>query len=172
MDAGIIFTVKYKTKYGGYYMYEWEDNDVSIATGRFWGYPKKYADIVLEKKGKYVYGKATRRGVKIIDIKLDLSKPLENIPKLHTTYPHLNILTIPRPDGPGVLTQMITERDNSSTCTVLSNQFAEVEVNLDSSDNDPMGDFNPIKVLGGGYSVTDFLATMENGWAKIIDTLI
>ncbi|MPM88421.1 hypothetical protein SDC9_135525 [bioreactor metagenome] len=30
----------------------------------------------------------------------------------------------------------------------------------------------PVKVMGGGYSITDFLATMENGWAKVIDTLI
>ena len=97
---------------------------------------------------------------------------MENGPKLHTPYPHLNLLTIPRPDGPGIFSQRVTARDNSSTCKTLSNQYAEVKVTLNSSSNDPIGDFMTLKVLGGGYSVTDFLATMENGWAKVIDTLI
>mgnify|MGYP004668308861 CR=1 FL=1 len=172
MDSGIIFTVKYKDLYGGCYMYEWEDNDVAIATGRYWGYPKKYARMTLEKDGNIIHGTTTRKGVKLIDIELDCSKPMENVPKLHTTYPHLNLLTIPRPDGPGIFSQRVTARDNSSTCKTLSNQYAEVKVTLNSSSNDPIGDFMPLKVLGGGYSVTDFLATMENGWAKVIDTLI
>lgn len=172
MDSGIIFTVKYKDTYGGYYIYEWEDDDVSIATGRYWGYPKKYAEMKLVKNGDIVHGTTRRKGVKLIDIKLDLSKPLEDIPKLHTNFPHLNILTIPRPDGPGIFAQMITARDNSATCKTLSNQYAEVKVSLNSSDNDPIGDFNPIKVLGGGYSVMDYLCTMENGWAKIIDRIV
>lgn len=172
MDSGIIFTVKYKDIYGGCYMYEWEDNDVAIATGRYWGYPKKYARMSLEKNGNIIRGTTTRKEVRLIDIELDCSKPLENVPTLHTTYPHLNLLTIPRPDGPGIFSQRVTARDNSSTCKTLSNQYAEVNVTLNSSANDPIGDFKPLKVLGGGYSVTDFLATMENGWAKVIDTLV
>lgn len=172
MDSGIIFTVKYKGTYGGYYMYEWEDNDVAIATGRIWGYPKKYAEMILEKKGDIIHGATTRRGVRLIDIKLDCSKPLADVPKLRAAFPHLNILTIAKPDGPGIFSQRITARDNSSTCKTLSNIYAEVEIALNSSDNDPMGDFAQLKVLGGGYSVTDFAATMENGWAKVIDTIV
>lgn len=172
MDAGIIFTVQYKSQYGGYYMYEWEDNDVAIETGRYWGYPKKYANITLKKEGNFVRGTAIRNNVKLIDIELDLTKPINSVPKLHTVFPHLNILTIPKPDGPGIFSQRITSRDNSSTCKTLSNQLADVKVKLNSSINDPIGDFEPLTILGGGYSVTDFLATTENGWAKVIDTII
>lgn len=172
MDAGIIFTVKYKGVTGGYYMYEWEDDDTAIETGRNWGYPKKFAEMTLERHGDIVKGTATRRGVKLIDIELDLSRPIAGLPKLPAVFPHLNILTIPNPDGPGIFSQRITARDNSSTCTTLSNELAEVKIAIDSSATDPIGDFAPLKVLGGGYSVTDFLATTENGWAKVIDTLI
>lgn len=172
MDAGIIFTVKYKDTYGGNYMYEWEDDDAAIETGRYWGYPKKFAQMTLEQDGNIIRGTATRRGIKLIDIELDLSKPVESLPKLHTTYPHLNLLTIPNPDGPGIFSQRVTARDNSSTCTTLSNQLAEVKVTLGNSPHDPIGDFAPLKVIGGGYSVTDFLATTENGWAKVIDTIV
>lgn len=172
MDAGIVFTVKYKDQYGGCYMYEWEDNDVAIATGRIWGYPKKYGAMTLEKKGDYVHGYAERKGVRLIDIEVDLSKPVKDVPKLHTTYPHLNLLTIARPDGPGIFAQMVTARDNSSTCKTLSCLYGEAQVKLQSSDNDPIGDFEPLRVLGGGYSVTDFLASSDNGWAKVIDRLV
>lgn len=172
MDSGIIFTVKYKNVYGGCYMYEWEDNDVAIATGRYWGYPKKYACMTLKKEGSMVKGTTTRNGIRLIDIELDCSKPVENIPKLQAVYPHLNLLTIPKPDEPGIFSQRVTARDNSSTCKVLSNEYGEVKVTLNCSPNDPIGDFAPLKVLGGGYSVTDFMATLENGWAKVIDTIV
>ncbi|NKW09723.1 acetoacetate decarboxylase family protein [Ochrobactrum tritici] len=128
--------------------------------------------MTLEKNGEVIRGTATRRGVKLIDIELDCSKPIENLPTLHTVYPHLNLLTIPNPDGPGIFSQRVTARDNSSTCKVISNIHAEVKVVLDSSPTDPIGDFAGLKVIGGGYSVTDFKATTENGWAKVIDTLI
>lgn len=172
MDSGIIFTVKYKDTYGGYYMYEWEDNDTAVEAGRYWGYPKKIGTMTLEINGEKIRGTTSRKGVKLIDIELDLSKPINEVPKLHTVYPHLNILTIPKPDGPGIFSQRITSRDNSSTCKVKSNLFAEVKVLLNSSDNDPIGDFVPTKIYGGGYSITDFLADIDNGWAKVIDTIV
>ena len=68
--------------------------------------------------------------------------------------------------------QKVTLRDNSSTCKTISDTACKVKISLNSSDNDPLGDFTPLKVLGGGFSVTDFAATEENGWAKIIDTII
>ncbi|MBC2885446.1 acetoacetate decarboxylase family protein [Ochrobactrum sp. CM-21-5] len=172
MDAGIIFTVKYKDTFGGYYMYEWEDDDAAIETGRYWGYPKKFGQMTLERSENIIRGTATRRGVKLIDIELDCADPITDVPQLHTIYPHLNLLTIPNPDGPGIFSQRVTARDNSSTCKTLSNIQASVKVTVNSSPTDPIGDFAPLKVLGGGYSVTDFLASTENGWAKVIDTII
>src|SRR5699024_11298573 len=46
MDCAIVIPVQFEGKYGGYYIYEYENNDAAIAAGReLWGYPKKYADI-------------------------------------------------------------------------------------------------------------------------------
>ncbi|MDY2983969.1 MAG: acetoacetate decarboxylase family protein [Synergistes jonesii] len=148
MDSAIIFEVRYKNITGGLYMYEWEDNDVAIATGRMWGYPKKYADIKLEKNGKIVHGTTVRKGIPLIDIEADLSC-LADAPKKLQITPHLNLLTIPNPDGQSILMQKVTLRDNSSTCKILSNISCKVNIALKSSDNDPMGDFAPLKVLGG-----------------------
>ena len=125
-------------------MYEWEDNDAAIATGRYWGYPKKYACMTLEKDGDIIRGTTTRKGVKLIDIEHDLSNSVKDVPVLHTTFPHLNLLTIPNPDGPGIFSQRVTARDNSSTCKTLSNLHGEAKVTLNCSPNDPIGDFMPV----------------------------
>lgn len=171
MDSAILFEVQYKNITGALYMYEWEDNDVAIATGRMWGYPKKYANIQLEKNGNIIHGTTIRKGVTLIDITADLSSTVtpQRKPRL---FPHLNLLTVPNPDGKSILMQKITLRDNSSTCKTLSDIACNVELKLNSTDNDPIGDFCPLKVLYGGFSITDFAATEENGWAKIIDTII
>lgn len=171
MDSGIIFTVKYKDLVGGCYMYEWEDNDISIESGRYWGYPKKHAFMTLAKDGNYVRGTTTRRGVRLIDIEVDLSKPVDNLPTLKT-FPHINLLTIPNVEGEGIFSQRVIARDNSSTCKIISNQTGEAKVTLGLSQDDPIGDFMPLKVLGGGYSVTDFRATLENGYPWVVDTII
>ena len=171
MDSAILFEVKYKNIIGALYMYEWEDNDIAIATGRMWGYPKKYADIQLSRRGNIVKGTTVRKGATLIDIEADLSSSASKTEK-PKTFPHLNLLTIPNPDGKSILMQKVTLRDNSSTCKTISDTACKVKISLNSSDNDPLGDFTPLKVLGGGFSVTDFAATEENGWAKIIDTII
>ncbi len=173
MDGGVIIQAKYKDIIGGYYLFEYEDDDAAVATGReLWGYPKKLGHMTLEKNGNVIKGTASRRGIKLIEIECDLSKKLENDFPALKVFPHLNIHTIPKPDGPGIFSQRIIARDNSSDCKLLSEEFGEVIVKLESGETDPLGDLSPVKVLGGGYSVTDFLAGEENGWGKVLDTII
>lgn len=173
MDGGIIIQVRYKDIVGGYYLFEYEDDDSAVAAGReLWGYPKKLGHMTLEKKGDIVKGTASRKGKKLIEIECDLSKEVnKDFPRLKV-FPHLNIHTIPKPDGPGIFSQRIISRDNSEGCKLISEELGEVKVKLFSSKTDPLGEFSPVKVLGGGYSVTDFLAGEINGWGKVIDTII
>src|SRR5699024_11750381 len=62
MDCAFVVPIKYEDKLGGYYFYEYENDDRAIAAGRdLWGYPKKYADIELvEENGQYLDRKSTR----------------------------------------------------------------------------------------------------------------
>lgn len=173
MDGGIIVQVQYKDIIGGYYLFEYEDDDAAVATGReLWGYPKKLGKMTLEKSGNMVRGTAERKGEKLIEIECSISGDNEKeIPKLKV-FPHLNIHTIPKPDGPGIFSQRIIARDNSADCNLISEETGEAKVKLSSGKTDPLGEFSPVKVLGGGYSVTDFLAGEKNGWGKVLDTLI
>lgn len=172
-DSGIVVQVEYQGTRGGHYLFEYENDDEAIAAGReLWGYPKKYAHIEMQQEDSVISGSATRRGTKLIEITCDLSNaPTEAPPRLQV-FPHLNVQTIPRPDGPGIWAQRIIMRDNSADCTLLSEEFGEVTVQLSSGDRDPLGDFIPTRILGGGYTVTNFTAGTTNGWGHVLDTLI
>lgn len=175
MDCGLVFQVKYKGILGGYYMFEYEDYDYAIAAGReLWGYPKKYGKITFSKEGKKVRGAVTKEGKTIVQIETDLSKPLNNVPKL-TLYPHLNIQIMLEPDGK-IFTKRIISRDTSPDYELISEEYGETTAFLDGVVEglplDPLHELMPKKVLGGGVKVGNFLASEKNGWGKVIDTLI
>ncbi|MCX7354508.1 MAG: acetoacetate decarboxylase family protein [Alphaproteobacteria bacterium] len=170
MDAAIVLPIKFRNKFGGYYFFEYENNDSAIAAGRdLWGYPKKYAAITLEQQGKKVVGKAVRNGVTIMDISCDLSKPMDGVPSLKLT-PHLNMHVQPRPDGPGMMSMRIIERDTSPDYKLKSQKFGAGRVTLRSIPSDPLAEFQPKEILGATYIVGDFYATEKNGWGKTIAT--
>lgn len=171
-DAGVIVQVEYKGIRGGFYLFEYENDDEAIATGReLWGYPKKYAKIDFWKSENKITGCAVRRGCPIIHVELMLGEENSSSFEKLNVFPHLNLQTIPNPDG-SILTQRVISRDNSSECTTISEEFGKASVSLNSNDKDPLGRLQPTKVLGGGYSVTDFLASPKHGLGKIVDTII
>ena len=172
MDAGIIIEVEYRGLMGGYFLFEYEDNDASIATGReLWGYPKKYADISLHRDGDFVTGKVVKKGVTLIDINCILSPTTADFQRINI-FPHLNIHTIPNPDRSGIFSQRIISRDNSEDCTLLSEELGRGSATLKSISTDPLEDFTPKNNIGATYTVTDFTAGPVNGWGKVLKTII
>lgn len=174
MDGGIILHSRFENVTGGYYIFEYEDNDAAIAAGReLWGYPKKFGKMTLDRRGSEIQGRASRNDEELIRIRIDLSQSTNTDPVPEfSPFPHLNIHTIPNPDGPGIFSQRIISRDNSMDCTTISKEFGSAEVDLFSTVEDPLGDLVIKKVHGGIFSVTDFAATNENGWGTVISTLV
>lgn len=172
MDCSLIFPVKYKDIFGGYYMFEYENHDYAIAAGReLWGYPKKYGKISLTEDKKMIRGTCIRSGKNIVEIECDLSKPINNVPKVNTD-PHLNIHVIPKPDGPGIFSMRIILRDLSTATKLIHEELGETKVHLDGLPWDPLHELRPQKVLGGGLVIGDLLITEKNGWGKVLETLI
>jgi acetoacetate decarboxylase len=172
MDCGIIFPVKYKNIIGGYYMFEYENDDSAIAAGReLWGYPKKFASISLSENEKIITGTVIRKGVKIVEVRCDFSKTVDDVPKLKIT-PHLNIHSIPNADGPGTFSKRIISRDTSPDFKLISEKYGMSEVQLNGIPTDPLNELEPQEVLGGGLMVGDYLASEKNGWGNVIDILI
>ncbi|SHE32577.1 acetoacetate decarboxylase [Seinonella peptonophila] len=174
MDCAIVIPVKYKDQLGGYYLFEYEDHDAAIAAGRdLWGYPKKFATIQLSKENDQgmIRGTASREGQVIMEIECDCSQPSEQL-SLPQITPHLNLQVFPRPDGPGIESMRVISRDTSPDFKKKSEKFGKTKVTLQGLSTDPLNLLQPSYVIGGGITVGDFYATDENGWGKILDTLI
>jgi acetoacetate decarboxylase len=170
MDAAIVLPIRFRNKLGGYYLFEYENNDSAIAAGRdLWGYPKKYAAITLAQRGKTVSGTVVRGGKTIMNVSCDLSRPLASVPRLKLT-PHFNMHVQPRPDGPGYTAMRIIERDTSPDYVLKSERLGAGKVTLRGLPTDPLHEFKPIEILGGGLITGDFFATEKNGWGRVIAT--
>ena len=171
LDASIIVPVRYGDLLGGHYLFEYESRDSSIAGGReLWGYPKKYAKMVAEFDGDVMHGFAFRNDKTLITLEVSVDHSLKELasPPL---YPNLLYRVFPAPDGPGTSLRQILARDTSPDYKLKSKVFGRARVTLRGLPTDPLDKMQPIEVLGGGLMVGDFAATLENGWAKIIDTL-
>jgi acetoacetate decarboxylase len=169
MDVGILIPVKFRGLTGGFWAYEYEDNDESIAAGReLWGYPKKFATAKLEEKSSCVVGVVERRGVKLIEVELTMTG--EAIPEVQT-YPHLLLQVIPNADKPGVFLKRVLARDTSPDFVTKSRKTGNATVSFGKLDSDPIYRLGPTKVLGGAFTIGDFHASEKHGWAKIISTV-
>lgn len=164
MDCAIVIPVQFEGKYGGYYIYEYENNDAAIAAGReLWGYPKKYASIELNETDGVYTGTAKKDGEVFLELVASKGTKEIEVPKI---TPHLNIRTILDPMGGKPMRQII-ERDTSPDF-VLKDEFpVDIQLNIKSTQFEPLENLEP-KVLGGGIIKGDFYATEENGWGKII----
>ena len=172
MDCGVILPVKYGSIQGGYYLFEYEDNDAAIAAGReLWGYPKKQADINLAVEGKIALATVVRKGKTILQLRCQLTRVSTSVPRPKIT-PHINIHTVPRADGPGVLSMRVIARDTSPDFRVVSERFGDGEIHLEDLPSDPLSRLTIEEVLSCSLVVGDFFATEKNGWGRVLETLV
>lgn len=170
MDSAIVIPIKYGNKYGGYYIYEYENNDAAIAAGReLWGYPKKYADISLIEKDGIYSGEVKKDGKVFLEIKSTHSNDIAEMEEPQVT-PHLNIRTILHPGGDDPIRQII-ERDTSPDFVLKEKFNVNVELKMTSTQFEPLDQLKPLKILCGGVVKGDFYATKKNGWGKVISEL-
>ncbi|MFY0762452.1 acetoacetate decarboxylase family protein [Metabacillus dongyingensis] len=167
MDFAIVVPVSYDGKRGGWYVFEYEDNDAAIAAGReLWGYPKKYASISLEQDGDTIIGKAERNDGLSIEVKGIPGEP-EGIPEV-IIYPHFNIRSIPNPDKSGVWRNQLIQRNTSSDFKLHSRQLLKGSIQFQGTQDNPLHLLGEGPILGAVYTSGDFYATETNGWGKII----
>jgi acetoacetate decarboxylase len=171
LDASIIVPVRYGDLLGGHYLFEYESRDSAIAGGReLWGYPKKYAKMVVELEGDTLHGFAFRQGKTLIVLEVNLDEKLPEV-EMPSITPHLQYRVFPAPDGPGSSLRQILLRDTSPDFVLKKKTFGAARVTLRGLPTDPLDKLQPVEVLGGGLIVGDFSATEKNGWARVVDTL-
>lgn len=172
-DCGIVVHARYKEVTGGYFLFEYEDQDYSIAAGReLWGYPKKYADISMTETSGAVTASAVKNGREIIRLELDLSKPFEGERESVPFTPHLLLPTVPNGDKPGIFSQRVMSRDTSPDFKTRKMGAYQAKANLRCAEGDPLDEFSSMEILCGTFQEGEYFATEENGWAKVLDVII
>ena len=173
MDMGIIIPVKYDGIYGGTVLFEYENSEHGICAGReLWGYPKKYADASIEEREGKIIGSAYKHGVEIIHLELDLGIPEQEMFPSTAFKPHLQLHTIPAPDGPYIFSQRVLMRDTSPDFIQNRLVHGAGSCTLRGVARNPLDEFNPIKIYGASYETGDFYSTNEHGWAKVLKDII
>ncbi|MDW6021848.1 acetoacetate decarboxylase family protein [Mesorhizobium sp. BAC0120] len=169
MDAGIVIPVRFGECEGGYFLFEYEDNEAAIAAGRdLWGYPKKFGTIELTEREGGATASVVRNGVPLISIDCRFDE-VEREP-LKTT-PHLNIHIQPAPDGT-ILNKRVIARDTSPDFRQTSCRWGSAQVSLGTLPTDPLAPLGPVQVFAANYVIGDFFATEENGWGTTIADLV
>lgn len=172
-DTGIMIPVKYKGIVGANILFEYENYDYAILSGReLWGYPKKYAKASMKEQDGKVVASVVKNDIKLIYLEIDLNSKLETpIPKMKW-YPHLQLHVVPKASGQGIFSMRMISRDTSPDFKKKSLIEGKGTMVLQGDDYNPLDEFSPIEILGATYEVGDYFATDENGWGKVIDEII
>jgi acetoacetate decarboxylase len=168
-ESAIFIRAEFNGEEGNYCLAMHVTNDMALAGGREWfGYPKKIANIQLNRTGKDVEGWSERLETRYLEVRAKLSGKFNNpeTPKILVeigmvpskmknaivvcyNYKHFNAPEMCGFDyNPRLIREEIEFRPKSM-------EMGEAEVTLKSSIHDPWGEIEIVKVLGALYLVGD-----------------
>ncbi len=153
-EAAIYLRCQYKGEIGSYCLSMPITREGRMHNGRnVFGLPKKLADdIQVHRDGDKAHGWVERKGIRIIDIKIELTASLPQLPPLGPSFtfkasPKIDLT--PGFDGPVLLCAQKTEI-NMKTC-----EIGQAEVTMQESVEDPWHEIEIEKVLIAYYMITD-----------------
>ena len=166
LESALFISAEFEGTPGNYCLSMPVTNDIAMAAGReMYGYPKKMAQISLEKNGNKITGWTERRGIRFMEIRADLNGKFntEDAMQIMTenarTDGERNALSynfkhFPAPDGKGFdyNPRLISQE------TILRPKKMEIgqaEIILKSSGYDPWSEVEVVRMLGAVYFVGD-----------------
>jgi acetoacetate decarboxylase len=167
-ESALFLRAVYNGEEGGYCLAMPVTNDIAMAAGReVYGFPKKMADIHLERDGHSVEGWTERRGIRFMDVRAKLTgkfndmAPQEIVRAVRkvgldgsinpVTY---NFKYFPSPEG-GAFDynpRLVKVESARSPKEML---FGEAEIIFRYSDYDPWAEVEVVRMLGALYTVGD-----------------
>jgi acetoacetate decarboxylase len=166
-ESALFLRAEFEGEEGGYCLSMPVTSDIAMAGGReIFGFPKKIANVRLNRKGDTLEGWTERRGIRFMEIRAKMTGKLnvEDAQELiMNTAPapdgslegvSYNFKHFPAPEGmgfdynPRLVKQVTTMRPKEV-------QFGEAEVLLQPSDYDPWSEVEIVRVLGAVYTVGD-----------------
>jgi len=128
-------------------------NDMAMAGGReVYGFPKKMANIHLEKAGKRAHGWVERYGIRFVEIDATLTGTIPELPPMGPTFlfkamPRIDLT--PGFDGPVFLAAQRTE------IVARSVEIGTADLTLRPSEQDPWAEIEDPKVTAAFYLESD-----------------
>lgn len=165
LECALSLRAEFDGEEGFYYLAMPVTNDIALILGReIFGYPKKIGDIHFRRNGEKVEGWAERHGVRFFEVHAKLTGTFndeafqrtvtENMESyLDVVIYNFKYFEAPGRDGFDYNPRLIREVVQFRPSLV---EIGEAELVLRSSDHDPWGDVEVVRVLGAGYSVSNF----------------
>ena len=167
LEGALMVRCEFDGVMGNYYLAMPVTDDRSMIGGReIFGFPKKIANVCLERNDKDVYAFSERLGTKNIEIKAKLTgkfndpetpkiiKELGLLPGRKKNTINYNFKYFPAPNKEGFDYNPWLVRQETSV-RAKSMEMGEVEIVLNSTPHDPWGEIEVVKVLGGLYLKTN-----------------
>ena len=128
------------------------------------GFPKKMAHIELEKNGKRVRGSVERNGIKFIDLSVELTGSLPELPGMGPNFlfkasPRIDLK--PGFDGPVLLCRHMTEIEMKEL------EIGQADLKLTDSEFDPWAELEPKPLMG--FFMTSDNTMMPGSVIKEVD---
>jgi acetoacetate decarboxylase len=166
-EGALILRCQFNGENGNYYLAMPVTDDRAMIGGReIFGFPKKIANVHLERNDKEVYAYSERLGTKNIEIRVKLTgkfndpdtpkiiKELELLPGRKKNTVNFNFKYFPAPNKNGFDYNPWLVKQETAV-SPISMEMGEAEVNLNSTVHDPWGEIKIVKVLGALYLKTD-----------------
>ncbi len=166
-ESALFLRAQWEGVEGGYCLSMPVTSDMAMAGGReIYGFPKKIAEIGLNRKGNTLEGWTERRGIRFMEIRAKMSGKLNEAdaqsvlmsgginPDGSMEGVSYNFKNFPAPEGmgfdynPRLVKQVTTLRPKEV-------QIGEAEVLLKPSDYDPWAEVEIVRVLGAVFIVGD-----------------
>ena len=152
-EAALFMRCKYQGEAGSYCLSMPIDNEARMHNGRdVFGFPKKLAGISLERDGQRVHGWVERDGIRFVEIRVELSGKIPELPPMGPTFlfkavPRIDLT--PGFDGPVLLASQRTEIQPQSL------EIGTAELTLRPSEHDPWAEIADPEVMTAFYIVSD-----------------
>lgn len=170
LESAIFLATDFNGEMGVYCLSMHVTDDMALILGReTFGYPKKMANISMNRVRNDVAGWVERRGVRLLDVRARLtgsfnedstSETMKSLLESSHDTVVFNYKYSPAPTGIGLdyNPRLVRQAVRSS---IKSMEYGQAEVVLGSSDYDTWGEVEMVKVLGAAYTVGN--VTMQPG---------
>ena len=166
-EGALILRCQFKGEMGNYYLAMPVTDDRAMIGGReIFGFPKKMANVNLNRSGNKVQGYSERLGVRNIEVNANLTgkfndpetpkliKELSLLPGRRKNTINYNFKYFPAPSKDGFDYNPWLVRQETAVHP-KSLEMGEADITLNSTVHDPWGEIEVVKILGALYLKTD-----------------